>query len=262
MTLLATNLKHLRKKKSLTQAQLAEKIGVKRSALGAYEEARAEPKLATLYAFANFFELRLDDLIRVDLTRNRPAPPDLKGSQLRVLAVTVSKDDDQERIPLVPVKASAGYANGYGDAEFIGNLPQFSMPFPELSQNKTYRIFQTEGDSMLPVPDGSYVITEYMTDWTQVRSDDCYVVLTRNDGMVFKRVINRLDSDEELLLKSDNPAYKPFSIKADDLLEIWKVLGYMSFSLPDPQSGQEGILELRQAIGAIKSDLKSLKTGN
>lgn len=261
MTLLAKNLKHLRKKKGHTQAQLAEKIGIKRSALGAYEEGRAEPKLTTLLAFSEYFEIRLDDIINVDLTRNRPAPPDYKGSKLRVLTIAVDKENN-ESIPLVPVKAAAGYANGYGDAEYIGNLPQFSLPFPELSKEKTYRIFQTEGDSMLPVPEGAYVITEYLSDWTSVRSDDCYVVLTRDDGMVFKRVINRLEESEELLLKSDNPAYEPYTVKADNLLEIWKVLGFVSFGLPDPHAGQAGIQELRQAIGALKKDLSTLKQAN
>ena len=261
MSLLSSNLRHLRKKKSLTQAQLAEKIGIKRSALGAYEEGRAEPKLTTLQAFTEFFEIRLDELIRVDLTRNRPAPPDIKGKKLRVLSVTVNADEN-ETIPLVPLKASAGYANGYGDTEYIGNLPQFTLPFPELSRDKTYRIFQTEGDSMLPVPSGAYVITEYLSDWSVVRSDDCYVILTRDDGMVFKRVINRLETEEELLLKSDNPAYEPYTVKADNLLEIWKVLGFVSFALPDPLVSQSGIHELRQAIGALKKDLSALKPVN
>lgn len=261
MSLLSTNIRHLRKKKELTQAQLAEKIGIKRSALGAYEEGRAEPKLTTLQAFAEFFELRLDELIQVDLTRNRPAPPDIKGKKLRVLSVTVD-DRENETIPLVPLKAAAGYTAGYGDTEYIGNLPQFSMPFPELAREKTYRIFQTEGDSMLPVPSGSYVITEYLSDWSAVRSDDCYVILTRNDGMVFKRVINRLETEEELLLKSDNPAYKSYTVKADDLLEIWKVLAFVSFDLPDPLENQSGINELRQAIGALKKDLSALKPSN
>jgi transcriptional regulator with XRE-family HTH domain len=261
MSLLSSNLRHLRKKKGLTQAQLAEKIGIKRSALGAYEEGRAEPKLTTLQAFAEFFELNIDDIFRVDLTRNRPAPPDIKGNKLRVLSVTVDQNEN-EQIPLVPIKAAAGYAGGYGDAEYIGNLPQFSMPFPELAREKTYRIFQTEGDSMLPVPGGAYVITEYLSDWSAVRSDECYVVLTRDGGMVFKRVINRLDSDEELLLKSDNPAYQPYTVKADNLLEIWKVLGFVSFDLPDPHANSTGINELRQAIGAIKKDLSALKPAN
>lgn len=261
MSSLADNIKHLRKKRDLTQAQLAQQIGIKRAALGAYEEGRAEPRITTLIALADFFGLKIEDLLQGDLTRNRPNQPDLKGSRLRVLPVTVG-DDDRERIPLVPVKAVAGYTSGYGDAEYIGNLPQFSMPFPELAREKTYRIFQTEGDSMLPVPGGSYVITEYLSDWTRVISDDCYIILTREDGMVFKRVINRLDSHEELILKSDNPAFSPYTVRADELLEIWKVLGYVSFKLPDPNEAQLGLQELRQAIGSLKKDLHSLKSGD
>jgi transcriptional regulator with XRE-family HTH domain len=260
MLYIAENLKFLRKDKKLTQAQLSEKIGVKRSVLGAYEEGRAEPKYNTLLVIADHFKVSIDDLLLKNLANGGTSRKDYTGTQLRILPITVNPDTDRELVPLVPIKAQAGYTKGYGDAEYIGNLPQFALPFPELARESTYRLFQTEGDSMLPIPGGAYVITEYLSDWTRVRSDECYVVLTRDDGMVFKRVINRLENDGHLLLKSDNPAYSSYIIKADDLLEIWKVLGYISFELPDPGVGMPGINELRSAINAIQQDLSQLKT--
>jgi transcriptional regulator with XRE-family HTH domain len=55
-TLLGLNIKLFRKKKGLTQEQLAEKLGIKRSLLGAYEEGRAEPSLQMANRMANLFE--------------------------------------------------------------------------------------------------------------------------------------------------------------------------------------------------------------
>lgn len=255
----AENLRFLRKSKKLTQAQLSEFLGLKRSVIGAYEEGRAEPKYQTLVVLADYFKVNVEDLLLKKIEDGGRRPKDITGIQLRILPITINPDTDQEMVPLVPVKAQAGYTKGYGDAEYIGNLPQFALPFPELSRESTYRLFQTEGDSMLPIPGGAYVITEYLSDWTRVRSDECYVVLTRDDGMVFKRVINRLESDAELLLKSDNPAYNPYSVKADELLEIWKVLGYISFALPQPGEGLLGLNDIRNAISSMQNELTILQ---
>jgi len=261
MIRLAQNLRYLRKKSGFTQAQLADKLGVKRSALGAYEEDRAEPKYATLSAIAGYFNVSVDALLFRDIENGGVIPADTGGKGLRILPVTVN-DAGEETIPLVPARAQAGYTRGYGDAEYIGNLPQFSMPFPNLARDRTYRIFQTQGDSMLPVPENAYVITEYESDWTRVRSDECYVVLTMDDGIVFERVINHLESDGTLILKSDNPLYEPYSVHADQLLEIWKVLGYISFSLPEPGTEPKGLQEIRESLGEIKKDLRVLLRKN
>ena len=51
----AQRLKALRKARGLTQQELADRLGLKRAALGAYEEGRAEPRLINVIAIAEFF---------------------------------------------------------------------------------------------------------------------------------------------------------------------------------------------------------------
>ena len=51
----AQRLKELRKERGLTQQELADRLGLKRAALGAYEEGRAEPRLINVVAIADFF---------------------------------------------------------------------------------------------------------------------------------------------------------------------------------------------------------------
>jgi transcriptional regulator with XRE-family HTH domain len=46
LPMFAKNLKALRKEKGWTQQELADRMGIKRAALGAYEEGRSEPRLA------------------------------------------------------------------------------------------------------------------------------------------------------------------------------------------------------------------------
>jgi transcriptional regulator with XRE-family HTH domain len=260
---ISKNLKSLRKQNSLTQADLAQKIGVNRSLIGAYEEGRAEPKLKTLMVIAKQFGYALDDLVAGDVStiksNKKKFLVDTAGSSLRILPIAIDRSEDRELASLVPVKAAAGYLQGYGDVDFIESLPHFTVPYPELPQDRTYRVFQIHGESMLPLASGSYVLCEYMQDWSRVRSDECYVLLTKDDGVVYKRVINRLAEENKLTLKSDNPDFQPYDVDADKVLEVWKAVGYTSFQLPDGAYQPQGMRELTQLVLEMKRDLDVIK---
>ena len=226
------NLKYLRIRKRLSQSRLSHRIGIGPSSISAYEMRRSTPKISSLLKYSKFFNRKLEELVNEDISLNdQQKKQDTKGDQLRVLPILVD-DKNEEMISLVPVKAAAGYLNGYSDAEFISDLPNFRMPFSELSENKTYRAFQIEGDSMLPVPAGSYIICEYIQDWEQIKEDSCCIVLTADDGIVYKR-IKKDFSNNQLLLNSDNPEYLSFEVSLNQVLEVWKSLGFVSFNLPE-----------------------------
>lgn len=245
----------------MTQEELANKLGVKRSLIGAYEEGRVEPKLRTLSNACHYFNLTLDNLINTDLSHEQHTGPpvDIKGQQLRILPVITDNTTQKELCTLVPVKASAGYLKGYGDIDYIENLPKFNLPYSEISGDRTYRVFQIKGDSMLPVPPGAYIICEYVQDWYHIKNEECYVLITRDEGIVYKRVINNLN-DGELVLKSDNAGYAPYKIKADQIIEVWKARGYTSFDLPSGESLQPDMTGLMNTILQLQEDVQQLKT--
>jgi transcriptional regulator with XRE-family HTH domain len=232
MSNISANLKYLRKKKGLTQQQFADAIGIKRSLVGAYEEDRAEPKYDLLKKIAAFYEFSIDEFISEEI--NDKWKPKLKsqGSNLRILSISVDKDDN-ENIELVPVKASAGYLNGFSDPEYIRELPKFHLPLPSLKQG-TFRAFEIMGDSMLPIQPGSIIVGEYLDNWNDVKTGDTYIIVSKNEGVVYKRAGNRFKENKELKLVSDNKVYDPYQIAAEDILEIWKAKAYFSSTLPDP----------------------------
>jgi transcriptional regulator with XRE-family HTH domain len=259
---LAKNIHYLRKKKNLTQEQLARKLGLNRPAIGAYEEGRAEPRLKTLRAMAHFFEVSLDQLVGDDLSGSSTVSS--TPSSLRILSVTVDSETGRELIPLVPVKAAAGYLNGYGDIDYVESLPQFQMPFPELGAERSYRIFQTRGDSMLPVPHGAYIIGRFVEDWQQIKSGECYVLVTLSEGVVYKRVYKHLKKPGVLVLHSDNREYSPYEVPVSDVREVWEASGFTSFQLPreneqtmSMQQLTAAFLELKKEISEMKSDQKN-----
>jgi transcriptional regulator with XRE-family HTH domain len=75
---LSSNLRHLRKQRKLSQQQLADALGVKRSNIAAYETKNVEPRLSLLNRIATYFSVPLADLILSDLSR-------LSSAQLRAL---------------------------------------------------------------------------------------------------------------------------------------------------------------------------------
>jgi len=232
MSNIASNLKYLRKKKGHTQQQFADIMEIKRSLIGAYEEDRAEPKYELLKKIADYFDLTIDEFINETINDKWKPKPKSQGSNLRILSISVDQHD-HENIELVPVKASAGYLNGFADPQYIQNLPKFQLPLPALRQG-TYRAFEIMGDSMLPIQPGSVIIGEYMDNWNDVKQGETYVIISKNEGVVYKRAGNRFKENRELKLISDNKVYDPYAIDADDILEIWKAKAYISTSLPEP----------------------------
>lgn len=255
MEFLNTNIRFLRKQKGLTQQALGKKIGVNRAMVGSYEEGRAVPKIAALQDLAYFFDTSIDELLNTDLSQNEPQHT-IRGKNLRVLS-TVIDPENRELITLVPQKAAAGYTKGYADPEFIESLPQFALPLPQLSQNHTYRAFQIEGDSMEPVPSGAYIIAEFLQDWQEIDSGNAYILVTKDEGIVYKRVYDRIKPEKQLLLKSDNPEYQSYTVGIEQVLDIWKAVGYISFSLPDPND--LSLSKLSATVMQMKTEIEKIK---
>ncbi len=230
MANISENLKYLRKKKGLTQQQFADEMVIKRSLIGAYEEDRAEPKYDLLKKFAIFFDLSIDEFINEKIDDKWKPKPKVDPSNVRVLSITVD-NNDRENIELVQVKASAGYLNGYSDPEYVSSLPKFSLP---IFKQGTYRAFEIKGDSMLPLPSGSIIIAEYVENWSDLKVSETAVIISKNDGVVYKRLGNKFKQDKGLKLVSDNTIYEPYTVSPEDILEIWKAKAFISTELPQP----------------------------
>lgn len=205
------NLKYLRKLRGWTQEEFAQKLRIKRSLLGAYEEERAEPRMEVLEVVADMFKLTLDELLRKDLSET-------KGNYIakRRAQKLVSGRSD---IPFVPVKAAAGYLAGYADPEFIDELNTFTLP---MLSGGDYRAFEIVGDSMMPTPSGSVIVGERINNLEEVKTNNTYIVVSRTDGIVYKRVLKNNRQKNKYTLVSDNPSYQPYTVNAEDILEVWQ----------------------------------------
>lgn len=218
MKTIAKNIKHLRTLKKLSQEELADELKVTRSRIGSYEEGRSAPTINMLIELSNYFRLPIDILLRNDLTKATDASFIEIGNQ-RVLFPIMVDQDHENLIEVVPIKASAGYLAGYDDPEYIEQLQKIKLPF--LPTGK-HRAFPIKGESMLPMKSGSYVIGRFIEDRNDIKSGKTYVLITLNDGMIYKRVMNNIDFNGSLLLISDNKMFHDYSIPIDEVLELWE----------------------------------------
>ncbi len=257
-----SNIKFLRKRRGRTQDEVAAALNLKRSTLSGYENGVAQPAIEVLVSFSKYFNLSIDTLLKIDITKlsesqlgelERGYDAYIKGSNLRVLTTTVGSDD-VENIELVPEQAKAGYTTGYADPEYIEELPHFRLPF--LSDKRKYRTFQLKGDSMLPIPDGSWVTGEFVQDWHEIINGKAYIVFTMNDGIVFKLVENNLIAEGKLVLYSLNPVYEPYEVHINEVKELWKFVNYISCELPEPALPEKHFLH---EVATMKNDLERIK---
>jgi len=234
-----------------------------RSTLSGYENEVAKPSVEVLLSFSSYFNIAIDTLIKINLKElpesqisqlERGYDIYFKGEKIRVLASTIG-EDNEENIELVPEKAKAGYTGGFADPEYIKVLPTFRLPF--LSKEKKYRSFQISGDSMLPIPDGAYITGEYIQNWNSVKSGKPYIVLTIDDGIVFKILENNINKDATLNLISLNTLYEPYEIPISQVREIWSFVHFISGELPDANQPKD---ELVKSIEELRKEVKAIQT--
>ena len=255
---LGSNIKFLRNQKNKSQEELAEILGMGRAKLNSYENGiRSNMPNEDLIVVADYFKISIDALLKHDLSKigefklkQLQSGNDvfITGSKLRILATTVDSNN-VDNIEVVPIKARAGYTMGFFDPSYIESLPKFQLPIIT-SREKKYRMFQIEGDSMLPIPDKSYVLAEYVENWIEMKDEYAYIILTKNDGIVFKIAFNQIKKKRNLLLRSLNPQFKDYEVNISEVQEVWKFVSYISNQLP------EGGLTLDK-IGSILKDVQS-----
>ncbi|WP_207511106.1 XRE family transcriptional regulator [Longitalea luteola] len=283
-TFFANNLSFLRKKKGLTQAEVATALGLKRNTFSNYETTHSEPDLGTLEKIASFFDISIDELVSVDLSKgglvelkeedenkeshkltetepeyvsNDELPVSVVGSTLfpyrRFQAPKIITMDSQgeENIIYVPVKARAGYMLGYGDPQFIQSLSAYRLPG---YTNGTYRIFEVEGHSMFPtLQDADRVISRW-ADISDVRDDRVYVLVTRSQGILIKRLINRYH-EGKIIVKSDNNHAGEFPtivLDVDEIAEIWYVVERWTRQLPGPGEIYKRLVNIEAELAMLK----------
>jgi hypothetical protein len=110
---------------------------------------------------------------------------------------------------------------------------------------------------MPPFQEGSFIVGEYVDDEAHIKDGQTYIMLTKNDGIVYKRVYRK---GKKFMFHSDNPDFEPYEVKPSQILEAWKfacgftTTEYESDDLP-ADSLKTLLMELKREVVHINKKL-------
>lgn len=191
------NLKRLRQEKDLTQQKLADLLGISRSAIGMYENGEREPDFETSELIADFFNVRLDELI--SNKKSEVIPLDIENVYMRPIYDS----------------AAAGF-NILAQNTILGYAPTY---ITAASEQEKYIWVNVVGDSMSPlIDDGSRILVKKQES---IDSGQIAVALIDGEEAVVKKVKY---GDNWLELISINPYYPPRRFENGDMNRV-QILG-------------------------------------
>jgi transcriptional regulator with XRE-family HTH domain len=255
MSLFSDNIRTLRVKHRISQEKLAESLCITRGRYVKYEDGTSEAPYDILKKIAKHYHISIDLLLSVDV-RKIDTQDLLKLENNRLVLPIIVDREGENFIEVVTQKVKAGYLNGYADPEYIESLQQISLPFLGVGK---HRGFPVEGDSMPPHEDGSIIIGRYVETLGEVLDGKTYIFITKNEGMVYKR-LNK-NKKNSLVLESDNRLYPDYEIKASDILEIWEYECSIGRNdkkpkIKEPLGVEKMFMELKREISEVKESIK------
>jgi transcriptional regulator with XRE-family HTH domain len=333
MSIVSNNIKYLRRLNGLTQEQFARRIGIKRSLLGAYEEARANPNLENLKTIAQVFGTSVDSLIKTDIRKIRETPgislaqsttgiieqskpqsnlnssphqteprpftnsseplpvsklvedffqereeavitPNRQAPQRNFLAdnetsfqqfvdshlhsvsnFPKNEPEIQSRAvtkltPYIKTNAVKEYLANCQKVDYLRLLPTISLPFITSDRSRAF-----EAGSDFPMQN-SILVGNGISDWSDVNDGKFYILVTVQQGVIYRRVYNQVKIKGALLLSSDNPTIPSFEISIKDVIEIWEVNSFISQQLPEPHISLERV---KNIVDDLTNELDRLR---
>lgn len=215
---------------------------------------RTKPGYDVLTSIINEFNVNPDYLFAKSSTMLR-SDANINSNYSEMPQVVSVDNTGDENVVFVPIQARAGYLSGYSDTSYIEQLPSFNMPH---LNNGTFRCFEVQGNSMVRTFfDGDLVFGKYVENLGDIKDGRVYVIITKNDGIVLKRVINRIAERGKLILKSDNKDgnYPTYTINAEEIMEVWYVTMFASKQMPEPVDVYDRLHDLESQLVELKEKL-------
>lgn len=185
------------------------------------------------------------------------------GVQNIVTALREPRDDyGLVRVDIVDVRAAAnfvGISMHDGPIETLGSV---ALSSKMLQRGKIHKCFPVMGDSMAPtIKPGDHIVARFLekSEYQNIRNGYVHIISTVN-GIVVKRLLNRLAERGHLWARSDNRDYIPYAIEQEDIVSVWEVKAKITFQLDDEQADiRAGYDELRARMEEIEYLLKHHK---
>lgn len=241
----------MRAQLNISQQKVADSLLITRGRYAKYEDDASEPPINILMKISQYFRISIDLLVSLDL-RKYSLEDMIKLPDNRIVLPIKVDSHGENRIEIIPHKAQMGYLSGYNDPEYIDSLQHISLPF---LRNGKYRAFPTQGDSMPPYNDGTFIVGKYVESKNDLKVGKTYIFITRNDGIVYKRYAQQNKTGS--LVASDNTFYEPYEIEWVDILEIWEFACSINTEELQPETTE--MRDIQKMFEILRNDIKRLK---
>lgn len=282
---IADRLKQFREGLGITQAQMAQSVGLKQGSYSDVERGKVnisgellkslvkEYRISPIWLYDGEGEMTLQDVnlnVNPTVNPNRESSNETYINKDRPSSVAEAEEVYQQREPVVVTidsegrsnvvmidqQAAAGFPAHYQDQQWYQDLPAFGLPWPEF-QRGHFICLQASGDSMHPtIYHHDWLVAEQVTELTHIKEGYIHVVLTES-GVVVKRILKRVAERSALALKSDNPTYPTYDEPVAGILALYRVKYKLSANLPNEQESLEHRMNSLEAkLTALEANLK------
>lgn len=139
-------------------------------------------------------------------------------------------------VPLVGIKAQAGYVKGFEQVDYMDTLAQYALPPGVNPTGAVWRYFEIDGDSMEPTFSSGDIVLATMVpheDWNDIKNFCVYVIHTA-DQLLIKRLYKKTPA--EWVLVSDNEEVAPqVLVKQEDIRQLWLLRRHIRARVPQPK---------------------------
>ena len=230
-------LKQARLEKGLTQAQLAEMIGVAKTTLTGYEKGGREPDLYKIEALSKALDISADELIMGDKTTSVSINANWSDPLISAYASAIRPTQEAACAVLgIPhVKPDPFYKPEVATCDMLvytfpaaAGIPlsaeddyeRVEFPCSEVPTGADFGV-RIRGDSMQPTISDDTIV--FVRKQPEMQNGQIGIFML-DDGALCKRFYNR---GGRIILQSDNPKYKDIEVGENErLFIVGKVLGY------------------------------------
>lgn len=136
------------------------------------------------------------------------------------------------------------------DYNFLKTLIPFNIP---TLPSGDFRAFEAGEDFSF---EGAILIGSLVRNWQEILDGKNYVLVTKSNGIIYRRVYNQVKIKGTLLLSSDNNCFPSAEISFTDVIETWEIKAFVSHVLPEPTTPFN---KLGNLVDEMKFELERIK---
>jgi Peptidase S24-like/Helix-turn-helix len=234
----ASKLIEIRRSLGLNQEDFGRKIGYSREVVSKVENGKMEPSKWFVEAVLKFqndyhFEQPGNDVKILGKFSHEPRKlhkPFYKQIQ------TLKNLATEYLVPLVGIKAQAGYVKGFEQTDFIETLEKYSLPPGVNPKGLEWSYFEVDGDSMEPTLSAGDILLSSLLpheDWNEIKNFSVYLILT-DEQLLVKRLY-RKNETEWILISDNSESYPQITTNVSKVKQVWTLRRHIRSKVPQPK---------------------------